>query len=104
VGLQFGLVVGIIAGLLSFIPFVGSLVGFAASVGIAFQDTGVGLNEEQRQRLFAPFLTTKAKGTGLGLFIVQTTMENHGGRLEIDRSPLGGAAFHMVFPKGEAQI
>ncbi len=37
-------------------------------------------------------------GSGLGLYIVETTMENHSGQLEIGRSPLGGAEFRMVFP------
>lgn len=44
--------------------------------------------------------SSKAKGSGLGLFIAQTTMEHHGGVLEAGRSPLGGAEFRMVFPQG----
>lgn len=43
--------------------------------------------------------STKADGSGLGLYIVHTTMENHSGHLEIGRSPLGGAEFRMVFGK-----
>ena len=43
--------------------------------------------------------STKAEGTGLGLFIVQTTLENHGGHLEIGRSPLGGAEVRLFFPR-----
>jgi C4-dicarboxylate-specific signal transduction histidine kinase len=42
--------------------------------------------------------SSKPGGSGLGLYIVQTTMENHSGQLEIGRSPLGGAEFRMVFP------
>jgi len=69
---------------------------------LVIEDSGPGYHPPDPDNTL--FNSTKAQGTGLGLFIVQTTMENHGGRLEIDRSPLGGAAFHMVFPKGEAQI
>lgn len=63
------------------------------------EDSGPGYHPPDSDNTL--FNTTKPKGTGLGLFIVQTTMENHGGRLEIGRSPLGGAAFQMVFPKDQ---
>jgi signal transduction histidine kinase len=43
--------------------------------------------------------STKPGGTGLGLLIVRTALENHGGDLQIGRSPLGGAEVRMVFPK-----
>lgn len=43
--------------------------------------------------------STKPGGTGLGLFIVRTAAENHGAKLEIGRSPLGGAEFRIVFPR-----
>jgi C4-dicarboxylate-specific signal transduction histidine kinase len=42
--------------------------------------------------------TSKSSGSGLGLYIVHTTMENHHGKLEVAPSPLGGAEFQMVFP------
>ncbi len=41
--------------------------------------------------------SSKPDGSGLGLYIVKTTMENHNGQLEIAPSPLGGAEFRMVF-------
>ena len=46
--------------------------------------------------------STKAGGSGLGLFIVRTAVENHGAKLEIGNSPLGGAEFRIVFPKSTA--
>jgi PAS domain S-box-containing protein len=64
---------------------------------IRIGDSGPGIPEADIADLL--LRSTKAEGTGLGLFIVQTTLENHGGRLEIGRSPLGGAEFRMVFPK-----
>jgi signal transduction histidine kinase len=43
--------------------------------------------------------TTKSAGTGVGLFVVQNVVDNHGGSLEIGRSPLGGASFRITFPR-----
>lgn len=45
------------------------------------------------------FRSTKRQGSGLGLFLVRSAAENHGGRMEIARSELGGAEVRMVFPK-----
>lgn len=64
---------------------------------IAIGDSGPGLDETQTANLLLK--STKADGSGLGLYIVHTTMENHSGHLEIGRSPLGGAEFRMVFGK-----
>ncbi|MFM7109420.1 MAG: sensor histidine kinase [Planctomycetaceae bacterium] len=44
----------------------------------------------------APLMTTKPGGTGIGLFVVRATVENHGGALRVGRSPLGGAEFRIV--------
>ena len=41
--------------------------------------------------------TTKPGGSGIGLYVVKTAMENHNGKIIIDRSPLGGAEFRLVF-------
>lgn len=62
---------------------------------IAIGDSGPGLDETQTAKLLLK--STKADGSGLGLYIVHTTMENHKGHLEVGRSPLGGAEFRMVF-------
>ncbi len=48
--------------------------------------------------------STKASGTGVGLFVVQTALENHGGMLEIGRSPLGGAVFRLTFPRAAGVV
>lgn len=50
---------------------------------VACQDNGPGLNPEQRARIFQPFFTTKARGTGLGMAIAQRTMEAHHGVIEV---------------------
>jgi PAS domain S-box-containing protein len=67
---------------------------------LVVEDSGPGLTTAEIKELL--LRSTKPKGSGLGLFIVQTTMENHGGRLAIGRSKLGGAEFRMVFPSGAA--
>ena len=46
----------------------------------------------------APLESTRASGSGLGLFVVRTTMENHGGQMTIDHSARGGALVHLRFP------
>jgi signal transduction histidine kinase len=61
-------------------------------VGIAVDDDGHGLSEEVQQRLREPFFTSKAGGTGLGLLIVRSIMEEHGGRFELLAGPQGGGA------------
>src|SRR5207247_794493 len=62
------------------------------------QDTGPGISEEVRPKLFDPFFSTKERGTGLGLAIAARIADNHGGRLEFD-SELGvGTTFRLVLP------
>lgn len=50
---------------------------------ICVTDTGPGLAEVTRQKLFQPFVTTKATGTGLGLYVVKRIVDDHGGYLEV---------------------
>jgi len=61
------------------------------------EDNGPGL--PARSDLLEPLSSAQPKGSGLGLFVVQTTMENHGGRLILGRSTgLGGAAVTLILP------
>ncbi len=48
---------------------------------VTITDTGTGITEENRKRLFSPFFTTKKNGTGLGLAITYRIIENHRGRI-----------------------
>jgi signal transduction histidine kinase len=61
-------------------------------------DSGPGLSEEEEQRVFEPFYTTKQNGTGLGLAIVYHVAESHGGTVTACNCPEGGAAFTLKFP------
>jgi len=70
----------------------------------AVEDSGSGVPEEIRDRIFDPFFTTKepGKGTGLGLSIVHTIVDNHGGKISVERSArLGGAKFLVNLPQAE---
>jgi two-component system sensor kinase FixL len=65
-------------------------------VEVRVSDTGRGIDPEVAPRLFQPFVTTKAKGMGVGLSICRTIVEAHGGRIWADANPGGGATFHFT--------
>jgi signal transduction histidine kinase len=71
-------------------------------VRIDVADTGQGLGEEERNRLFTPYYTTKQHGTGLGLAIVQSVVADHAGKIWVDSEPGRGATFHIELPGGPA--
>ena len=62
-------------------------------VWIAVEDSGPGIEQSVRQRIFEPFFSTKASGSGLGLPIVHAIVTQHGGAVGVESSPLGGARF-----------
>jgi PAS domain S-box-containing protein len=62
------------------------------------RDYGVGIPEEMRERLFDHFFTTKAEGLGLGLGIVRSIVESHGGTVAAENVDGGGARFHFTLP------
>ena len=65
---------------------------------IAISDTGVGIAEEQRQRIFRPFHSTKTDGTGLGLSITRRIVEEHGGTLSFQSELARGTTFEIRLP------
>ncbi|MEZ5925101.1 MAG: PAS domain-containing sensor histidine kinase [Hyphomicrobiaceae bacterium] len=70
---------------------------------ISVMDNGVGLPKKDRSRLVEPYVTTRAKGTGIGLAVVQKVTEQHGGQLRLEDAPESegfahGAAIRMVLP------
>lgn len=69
---------------------------------VSVTDGGPGITDDVRDRLFEPFFTTKpaGAGTGLGLAIAQGIVSEHGGRLEVEASPGGGARFVIVLQEG----
>ncbi|SDU15861.1 His Kinase A (phospho-acceptor) domain-containing protein [Verrucomicrobium sp. GAS474] len=67
---------------------------------LTVRDNGVGMTATQIDNLFAPFLTTKQHGTGIGLAIVARIMENHSGRIEVESKPKRGTRFRLLLPVG----
>jgi signal transduction histidine kinase len=67
---------------------------------VAVSDNGPGLDPEQRRRVFDPFYTTKAKGTGLGMAIARRVVEAHGGQIEVGEAGPPGAVFLITLPRG----
>jgi signal transduction histidine kinase len=61
-------------------------------------DNGPGIAESARQRVFDPYFTTKAEGTGLGLPIVKKVVLEHGGEIHCAESTFGGALFRIELP------
>ena len=57
------------------------------------RDSGPGVPDEIRDKIFTPFFTTRERGTGLGLAFVQEIARDHGGAVSVDRAPEGGARF-----------
>jgi signal transduction histidine kinase len=68
---------------------------------ISFIDTGSGIAPEQIGRIFEPYQTTKKKGSGLGLMIVQRIVREHGGTIEIESSVGRGTTFRVKLPISE---
>ena len=68
------------------------------AIEVAVIDRGHGISEENRQRLFTPFYTTKAEGMGMGLNICRSIVEFHDGRLVVDANPEGGTIFSFTLP------
>lgn len=73
----------------------------ADGVWVSVTDTGGGIPQEQINRIFEPFYTTKKKGTGLGLMIVQRIVRAHGGRIELESHVGRGTTFRIWLPLHE---
>jgi C4-dicarboxylate-specific signal transduction histidine kinase len=71
------------------------------TVIVTVRDSGVGLNESQKQNLFEPFYTTKPQGLGMGLSICRTIIERYGGRLWAEANEGPGATFNFSLPNEE---
>jgi two-component system NtrC family sensor kinase len=68
---------------------------------VTVADTGVGIPEAVRRRIFEPFFSTKGEGgSGLGLAMVYSIVKRHGGDIHVDSQPGHGATFTLTFPSG----
>jgi signal transduction histidine kinase len=65
---------------------------------IKIADSGPGMDPGLREQIFSPLFSTRPKGAGLGLYLVRTTVLNHGGEVSVKTSALGGAEFCLRIP------
>ncbi len=69
-----------------------------AAILIRITDTGPGIPPEKLVSIFDPYFTTKAEGSGLGLWIAQQIITAHGGSIQAQNGPSGGALFAVALP------
>lgn len=79
--------------------------GFDGHSGVSFyiRDSGPGIADDDRERIFSPFFTTKSNGMGLGLSICRTIIEEHEGTLRLTKSGPAGTTFEIVLPIASPQ-
>ncbi|MEI6126031.1 MAG: response regulator [Pseudomonadota bacterium] len=75
-------------------------------IKITIKDTGIGMDEEVRQRIFEPFFTTKGaeRGTGLGLASAYGIIKNHGGNITVDSKKGQGTTFTIYIPASDKPV
>ncbi|MEB2283543.1 MAG: hypothetical protein B6D46_07215 [Polyangiaceae bacterium UTPRO1] len=67
-------------------------------IEVVVGDDGPGVAPDERERIFEPFVTTKANGTGLGLPVTRQIVADHGGTIAVETGPAGGATFRVRLP------
>jgi len=70
----------------------------AGRIRLTVTDTGAGMDEEACRRVFEPYFSTKAAGTGLGLTIAKRNVELHGGEIGVDSTPGTGTRVTITLP------
>jgi signal transduction histidine kinase len=66
---------------------------------ISVTDTGIGISDEEKEKVFEPFFTKKQRGTGLGLAVVKKIIDNHNGEILIADRDGGGTVFSLWLPR-----
>lgn len=72
--------------------------GAGGALEVSVADTGPGIDPAMAGRLFTPFVSTKSTGTGLGLSVSRRIVQSHGGTLDVENRPGGGACFTITIP------
>nr|WP_280923173.1 HAMP domain-containing sensor histidine kinase [Ruegeria sp. HKCCSP335] len=75
--------------------------GSDGGLNLSVEDNGPGISDEAADKLFAPFVTSKSKGMGVGLAVVRRVVERHNGMIEVGASASGGARFTITLPPGQ---
>ena len=72
-------------------------------VSLTVTDTGIGMDEETRKKVFMPFFTTKdiGEGTGIGLSVVHSIVNSHGGTISVESEVSRGSSFEVRLPLKE---
>ncbi len=78
-----------------------SLVASRDAVELVVADTGHGVSQESKEKLFLPYFSTKKRGTGLGLAIVSRIIEDHHGSIRVEENKPAGARFIVELPLAE---
>jgi CheY-like chemotaxis protein len=71
---------------------------------VVIRDSGTGISEDHKQKIFDPYFTTKAMGRGLGLAIVYSIIKNHDGHITVESELEAGTSFIMYIPACENEI
>ena len=66
---------------------------------LAVRDSGPGLPDEAKEKLFLPYFSTKGRGSGLGLSIVHRIVADHHGSIEVENGAAGGTIFRIKLPR-----
>ena len=70
----------------------------SGAIVIEVSDDGPGMSPESAARIFEPFFTTRSEGTGLGLAMVKTLLDQAGATIEVFTAPAGGSTFRVALP------
>jgi two-component system sensor histidine kinase PilS (NtrC family) len=72
-------------------------------MGITFKDSGSGIHDDDIEKIFFPFFTTKEHGTGLGLAIAYRIIEEHNGKIHVENNPDSGTTINILLPKSDGK-
>ena len=72
------------------------------AITVSIHDTGPWIPSERREKLFAPFSAMKPGGTGMGLYVVRSLIQKHGGRIVVESEEGRGTTFSIQFPKSDS--
>jgi PAS domain S-box-containing protein len=68
------------------------------SISVEINDTGAGISEDVLARIFEPFFSMRKDGTGLGLWVTQNIVRQHGGSIDVSSSKSQGTTFNLILP------
>ncbi|KAF0232676.1 MAG: two-component system NtrC family sensor histidine kinase PilS, partial [bacterium] len=73
-------------------------------IEIIFSDTGVGMSEQEMERIFEPFNSNHPGGTGLGMAIVYQIVSDHSGKITVESSPQQGTKITITIPQNKNSL